>query len=118
MDAINRNQVEENRKNLQGGEAIAKIREIVGKAENCFFCTMASFTLAESARPMNVRKMDEQGNLWFLSANDSMKIQELASEPHVRLFFQGSAHSDFMVLNGRATVSKDLARIHDLWSPV
>ena len=34
------------------------------------------------------------------------------------LFFQGSAHSDFLRLRGRATVSADKARIKELWEPV
>ncbi len=37
---------------------------------------------------------------------------------HVRLYFQGGAHSDFMLLDGTATVSRDPARIRQLWKPV
>ncbi len=35
--------------------------------------------------------------------------------PKVRLFFQGSPHAEFMHLEGTATVSRDRARIRDLW---
>ena len=41
MDSINRNQPEENREDLRGPTAVEKIKEIVKKAKNCFFCTEA-----------------------------------------------------------------------------
>lgn len=67
---------------------------------------------------MSVQEVDEQGNLWFLSANDSHKNEELSQDPSVRLYFQGSAHSDFLTLNGTASVSRDRARIKELWEPI
>lgn len=66
---------------------------------------------------MNVRKIDEQGNLWFLSSVDSHKNHEIADNAHVRLYFQGSPHSDFLVLDGLATISTDKAKIKELWEP-
>ena len=118
MDSINRNQPEDNREDLRAGDAVAKIKEIVGKAENCFFCTAVASGDSGAARPMNVREVDDEGNLWFLSASDSHKNEELGRDPSVRLYFQGSTHSDFLQLNGRATVSRDRARIKQLWEPI
>ena len=66
---------------------------------------------------MNVRKVDDDGNLWFLSAADSHLNREVADDPHVRLFFQGSPHSDFMEIKGYALISRDKARIDELWEP-
>ena len=114
MNSINRNQEEENHEDLQGLEAIKKIGEMVKKAPTCFFCTAAE----TGARPMNVRKVDDEGVLWFLSANDSYKNQEVQKDPHVKLFFQGSAHSDFLQLNGSASISTDKAKIKELWEPI
>jgi general stress protein 26 len=67
---------------------------------------------------MNVRKVDDEGNLWFLSANDSHTNKELALDPSVKLYFQGGPHSDFLQLNGRATISTDKSKIKELWEPV
>ena len=118
MDSINRNQPEKNREDLRGREAVDQIKELVKKAQSCFFCTVAGAAGSAAARPMNVRKVDDQGNLWFLSADDSHKNDELAHDPRVTLYFQGSPHSDFLQLNGRATVSRDKAKIKELWEPV
>lgn len=118
MDSINRNQPEENREDLRAQAAIERIREVVDKAETCFFCTSAPMEGSTGARPMNVREVDDEGNLWFLSANDSHKNLEIARDPAVRLYFQGSPHSDFLQLEGRASISTDRARIEALWTPI
>src|SRR5262245_18311676 len=101
MNSINENQPEENRNDLRYGEAIAKIKEIVTVAPNCFFCTAVATGDSSGARPMNVREVDDEGNLWFLIANDSHTLEELALESEVRLFFQGSTHSEFLELHCR-----------------
>ena len=103
---------------MRGQEAVKKIQDMVEDAENCFFCSAIATGDSNGDRPMNVRQVDDEGNLWFLSASDSRKTQELALHPSVRLYFQGSKHSDFMQLNGQAAVTRDRAKIQELWSPM
>ena len=67
---------------------------------------------------MSVQKVDENGALWFLSANDSFKNQEINLNPLVKLHFQGSAHSDFLYLEGLATITEDKEIIKELWEPL
>lgn len=118
MDSINRNQPEDNREDLRGKDAVKKIKDMVEQAENCFFCSTVAMSESNGDRPMNVRQVDDEGNLWFLSASDSRKNQELALDPSVRLYFQGSKHSDFLQLNGQATITRDREKIKELWSPM
>ena len=115
MDSINKNQPEHNRENLVSLPAIEKIKELVKKANTCFFCTAVTVGETHGTRPMGVQQVDDDGNLWFLSASDSHKNHELSIDPAVRLYFQGSSHSDFLYLNGTATVSYDKAKIEELW---
>ena len=115
MNSINRNQTEQNHQDLSGQEAVKKIQELVKKGQNCFFCTAVGSNGSSAARPMNVRQVDEEGNLWFLSASDSHQNEELALDPSVKLYFQGSDHSDFLQLNGKATISRDRVKIEELW---
>jgi len=114
MDSINQQQPEENRKDLQGSEAVKKIKELAEKAGTCFFCTKVSDSGPLAVRPMSVQKVDEEGNFWFLSADDSHKNMELQTDHVVQLLFQGSAHSDFLSIDGLATVSKDKEKIKEL----
>ncbi len=118
MDSINQNQPEENRRNLRGEEAVAKVKELVEKAETCFFCTALATGGSSGARPMSVQQVDDEGNLWFLSSDDSHKNAEIERDPSVQLYFQGSKHSDFLVLSGRTSISRDKVKIEELWKPI
>ncbi len=118
MDSINRQQPEHNRKDLSGADAIERVRDGIKKNQSCFFCTSASMSNSESSRPMGALQVDDAGRMWFMSAADSHKNAELATDPQVRLYFQATEHSGFMALEGRATVSRDQAKIEELWSPL
>ncbi|MEO7315162.1 MAG: pyridoxamine 5'-phosphate oxidase family protein [Ginsengibacter sp.] len=117
MDSINKNQEEENHKDLSGMEALKKIKELADK-KTCFFATGISSGKPITVRPMSVQKIDDDGFLYFLSANDSYKNQDISRDPKVQLFFQGSSHSDFLTLYGQATISEDKKLIKELWEPI
>jgi len=118
MDSINKQQQEVNYEDLRGQAAGRKIRELAGKTKTCFFCTVIKEHQPLTVRPMAVQKMDEEGNFWFLSANDSHKNAQINQDDHVQLLFQGSAHSDFLSVYGRASISKDKSLIRELWEPL
>ena len=118
MDSINKQQPEDNHENLQGKEAIKKIKELIDKNSTCFFCTHSSNGFPMAVRPMSVQQLDDAGNFWFLSANDSHKNAEIQQDDIVQLLFQGSKHSDFLSIYGHATISKDKNKIKELWEPL
>ncbi|WP_296947632.1 pyridoxamine 5'-phosphate oxidase family protein [uncultured Massilia sp.] len=118
MDSINRNQPEQNRRDLSGLDAVKRVKDMVDDAETCFFCTTGATGAANGVRPMSVRQADDAGNLWFLSASDSHKNQELAANPSVKLYFQVGAHAGFLELEGRAEVMQDRTMIKALWNPL
>ena len=102
MDSINREQPEINRADLSGTDAVERLRDTVKKTSTCFFCTGLSTGGSQATRPMSVQEVDDDGALWILSASDSHKNAEIAQNPLVWLFFQGSEHSGFLTLHGRA----------------
>ena len=118
MDSINRNQSEENRKDLFNKEAAMKIKELSEKAKNCFFCTGIRSGNQFYTRPMSVQKIDNDGTCLFLSAIDSHKNQEILLDPFIQLLFQASTHSGFLSLYGEAHISQDKAKIKELWDPL
>lgn len=118
MDSINHQQAEENYKDLKGNDAGKKIKEMAEKADSCFFCTKITTGHPLHTRPMSPQKIDEDGNFWFFSADDSYKNADLQLDNKVHLLFQGSAHSDFLSVYGQATISRDKALIEELWSPL
>lgn len=118
MGSINKQQAEENFENLHGNAALKKMKELIEKAGTCFFCTNIKAGMPFPTRPMAVQQVDNEGNIWFLSANDSHKNSELSVDPFVQLLFQGSSYSDFLSLYGMATISEDKAKIKELWNPM
>lgn len=118
MDSINQNQPDHARADLSGSDAAGKIKELAEKAETCFFCTEVATRGSSGARPMAVQQVDEQGHLWFLSADDSHKNEELERDEVVHLYFKASAHSGFLALTGIAAISRDRGKIEELWKPV
>ncbi len=118
MDSINKNQQEENHADLNSGEAAKKIKQLVEKADTCFFNTTPVDGESFGTRPMSILKAEDNGTLWFMSSSDSYKNKEIAANSEVKLYFRGSAHSDFLYLKGRALITRDQQKINELWNPV
>ncbi|MBE9597814.1 pyridoxamine 5'-phosphate oxidase family protein [Pedobacter sp. MC2016-24] len=117
MDSINKNQSEENKADLSQEEALVKIKELIKQTDTCFFSTKAETGPSNGVRPMSVQEVDDQGNLWMLLANDSHTYKEVSAESKVKLYFQGSKHSDFLYLKANAVIVDDQEKIKALWSP-
>jgi general stress protein 26 len=118
MDSINKQQEEKNHEDLQSKEGIEKVKELAGKTNTCFFATKLMRGEPLAVRPMAVQKIDDEGNMWFLSASDSYKNKEIMEDNKVQLFFQGSSYSDFLSVSGTASISTDKAIIKELWNPM
>ena len=118
MNSINKNQPEENQKDILGTEAVEKVMQLVEKAGTCFFCTSIKAGQPFATRPMAAQKTDEHGNIYFLSASDSTHNAEIEADPMVQLLFQGSAYDSFLTIYGEATINKDQAKIKELWNPI
>jgi general stress protein 26 len=118
MNSIDHEQPENNYKDLLGKAGIQKIKELIASAKTCLFCTSIRTGKAFTTRPMSVQQVDDDGNLWFLSASDSHKNAEIASDDHVQLLFQGSSYSDFLTIYGQAFISEDKNKIKELWEPI
>ncbi|WLI87440.1 pyridoxamine 5'-phosphate oxidase family protein [Massilia sp. R2A-15] len=116
MDSINKQQPEHNHQDLAGKDAVEKLKKLVEDADTCFFCTADTGSETGGARPMSVREVDDNGDLWFLSASDSHKNLAIGRDPAVQLYFRGSAHSGFLSVKGTATITRDPARIKALWN--
>jgi len=117
MDSINQNQEEKNHQDLSSAEAVQKIKELADIAKTCFLSTNPSTLPSLGTRPMSVQQVEDSGAIWFMVANDSHTYQDISLNPDVRLYFQGSAHSDFLYLEGPAELSADQAKIKELWTP-
>lgn len=118
MDSINQNQQEQNHQDLDHQSAVKKIKELADIAKTCFLTTQPSAPSSNGTRPLSVQDVDDKGAIWFLIANDSYTYDDISENPEVKLYFQGSAHSDFLYLEGTATLSSDKDKIREFWNPI
>jgi general stress protein 26 len=66
------------------------------------------------ARPMAIAKLDDNENVFFITALDSSKVSELAAEPSVNVAFQQKGK--WVSLAGTAHVIRDRKLVEQLWS--
>jgi len=103
--------------NLTHEEAIDKMKELVKHNDICLFATqMADSSL--HTRPMSTQLIDDDGNFWFLSADDSDKNAEIMNDNRVQLFYSDPGNAEFMTVTGEAFVSRDRNKIEEIWSSV
>lgn len=103
--------------NLTKEKAVEKIQELAKDANICFFVTNLT-SLPLSARPMGTQTVDEEGNIWFFSKEDSNKNMEIENDDRVQLFYCNNGSSEYLSVFGHASISKDHDKIEELWSPI
>ena len=103
------------KENLSKDAAVDKIRELAKSARTCLFGTMhGGFPL--NVRPMAVGSVDAAGNFWFLSGRSTEKNTHIRKDPRVQLLFANAGDSEYMSLQGTASISDDRALKEKYWS--
>lgn len=70
------------------------------------------------SRPMSTQEIDENGDLWFFSADNTRKVDEIAADDRINAAYSDPDGNTYVSVFGRAKVVKDRAKIEELWSPV
>ncbi|WP_263385150.1 pyridoxamine 5'-phosphate oxidase family protein [Granulicella arctica] len=105
-------------KELSGPEGLEKIGELIRDIRITMMATVASDGSIDS-RPMATQKTDKfDGTVWFLTRHDSGKVREIEEDAHVTLAYANPSDSVYVSAKGRAKVSQDKAKIHELWNPM
>lgn len=101
--------------NLVNTEAAKKLKELSEKARICMFSTDLT-KLPIKSRPMSLQETDNEGNLWFISSNDSNKNFEINEDKRVQLFFMNNSNSEYLSVFGEAFIYNDKNTIEEKWS--
>lgn len=102
-------------KDLENEFAVDKIKDLAENIKTCMFCTYNNERL--HSRPMSVQKIDDLGQLWFLSDRNSSQNADITMNPTVEIFFS-EPHDKFLTLHGSATILYDRDKIEELYSPI
>ncbi|WP_332853799.1 pyridoxamine 5'-phosphate oxidase family protein [Duganella sp. S19_KUP01_CR8] len=73
---------------------------------------------ALSSRPLAMQQIDNEGNLWFFTADDADFITALQRHPGVNVSFCNPAENLYLSVCGQASLLKDGAKARELWRPM
>lgn len=69
-----------------------------------------------SAIPMTTSKVDNNGNIWFLSSKQSDHNKDIAKDAKVQLLYSDPSSMEFLSAYGTAEISTDKNILKDLYS--
>lgn len=108
-------------KHLSGDEGLKKIGELIQDIRITMMTT-ANPDGSFDSRPMATQKLDKtddfDGTVWFLTRGESGKVHEIADDAHVSLLYADPSNARYVAAKGTARISKDRAKIKDLWNPM
>lgn len=68
-----------------------------------------------NAVPMTTKKVDDEGNIWFLSLKNSLHNRQIHNDPKVQLLYSDPVKMEFLNISGNAEISQDRAFLEDLF---
>jgi general stress protein 26 len=98
-------------------QAIKKISELTKDIRIAMPSTVTPEATIHS-RPMATQEAEFEGELLFLTRQESSKTDEIAHQSQVAVNYADSKRQRFVCLSGIASLSKDRATIHELWNPL
>ncbi len=102
---------------LSGPEGLRKIGELIKDVDICMMTTAAGDGSFDS-RPMATQKAEFDGTVWFLTRGESGKVREIQNDDHISLLYSNPSDHSYVSVKGRARISQDKTKIHELWNPM
>lgn len=95
-------------------ESRKKIRNLVGDIKVAMMIT--GFDKKPiNAIPMTTKKVDNDGNIWFLSLSNSHHNQDLLKSKDVQLLYSDPSNMEYLSVFGEAEVTTDRAVLENLY---
>lgn len=101
---------------ITGPEALTRVKELVEDIDFTMLTTVDDDGHLVS-RPMSTRRMDESGDIWFFTSEDTEKVDEARAHRDVGLSYCDAKGMRYVSVGGRASVVRDRARMEELYSP-
>ena len=102
---------------LSGIEGKKKIGELIKDVRICMMTTAGTDGSFDS-RPMATQETEFDGTVWFLTRHESGKVQEIENDAHISLLYADPSNHTYVTAKGKAKISRDQAKIHELWNPM
>jgi general stress protein 26 len=93
-----------------------KLHEQIEDMEIAMMTTRRADGHLES-RAMATQRRAAGADLWFVSRDDTAKLRDIESDPHVNLAYYKDRTREWVSVSGLAKVSRDRAKIRELHAP-
>jgi len=97
-------------------ESIEKLKSLLEDIDFAMLTTVAGGKFR--SRPMSTQEMDENGDLWFFTSDETHKVEEIEADDRVLVAYSQPDDNTYVSVFGRAKLVKDRAKIEELWNPI
>lgn len=101
--------------NLNKEESWKRLREMVDDIKVAMMVTGLE-KRPINAVPMRTKKIDDKGNIWFISMGQSDHNKNIQINKDVHLLYSAPDDNEFVTLYGQAEIVKDRSVLEDLYS--
>jgi general stress protein 26 len=98
------------------GDALRKFFDQIDDIEVAMMTTRRADGHLES-RPMATQKRVAGADLWFVSCENTAKLDDIARDPHINLAYYKDRTREWVSVSGVARLTRDRAKIHELYAP-
>ncbi|MHA7240891.1 pyridoxamine 5'-phosphate oxidase family protein [Arthrobacter sp. TMS1-12-1] len=95
-------------------DGLKEVQDILGRTDIAILTTV-SLDGRLVSRPLALQAKDFDGDLWFFTEDPSPKADEIRANPQVNV--SASTGKGYVSIAGTATLTKDQAKIDELWGP-
>ncbi len=97
-------------------ESIAKLKELINDIDFAMLTTINGGHLR--SRPMSTQEYEGSDTLWFFTSDETHKVDEIEADNRVNVAYSRPDDNVYVSISGRASVSKDRAKMEELWNPI
>ena len=97
-------------------EKLEKLHTLIADMEVAMFTTRRADGQLVS-RPMATQARAEGADLWFVTAKESPKLDEIRHDPHVNLGYYKDRTREWISVSGTARIVTDRSKIQELYRP-
>ena len=101
---------------ITGTEARDRVKALVEDIDITMLTTVDAAGRLVS-RPMSTREMDEAGDIWFFTSDETKKAEEVEADRDVNLAYCDAKGMRYVSVAGTASIVHDKGKMAELYSP-
>lgn len=95
---------------------LKKIKDLISEIRTGTLITHSNVD-GLTGRPMGTAEISDEGDLWFFTNEFTEKVEEISENNEVLVSYAGPSDNSYVIVNGKASLVKDKAKMERLWNP-